>query len=153
MQKILKIIISKLSIIQFSILLSFLVVSKSTYAETTWDGRYNATFDFKMSAGPCPKKLPIEIEIIITDGKAEGFIFNNGGGNTHKWCKLYHNGTISGKVDSKGNVDFKVNQESGHSKQYSSYKIDGNLKDKLKLISRDWKYHYPKKFTINRVAN
>jgi len=66
-----------------------------------------------MSAGPCPKKLPIEIEIIITDGKAEGFIFNNGGGNTHKWCKLYHNGTISGKVDSKGNVDFKVNQESG----------------------------------------
>ena len=147
-------VIIKLLIIKFVVILSFGVASKFAFADTTWDGRYNATFDFKMGPGSvCPKMLPIEIEIIITNSKAEGFIFNNGGGNTHEFCKLYHNGTISGNVDNKGNVDFKVKQETAHAKEYSSYKIDGNLEDKLKLISRNWKYHYPKKFKIIRVAN
>ena len=50
-------------------------------------------------------------------------------------------------------VFVKIKQESSHSMQYSSYKIEGNIEDKLKLISRDWTYHYPKKFTMNRVAN
>lgn len=145
--------IMKLKLIIFGIFLFLFFGSKIVSADTTWDGRYNATFDFKMSAGPCPRNLPIEIEIIITNGKAEGFIFNNGGGNTHKWCKLYHNGTITGNINKKGNVDFKIKQESSHSRQYSSYKIEGNIEDELKLISKDWKYHYPKKFTMNRVAN
>lgn len=145
--------IIKFKLIIFGILLFLLYGSKIVFADSTWDGRYNATFDFKMSAGVCPRILPIEIEIIITNGKAEGFIFNNGGGNYHEFCKLYHNGTITGNINKKGDVDFKIKQESNHSRTYSSYKIEGNIQDKLKLISRDWKFHYPKKFTMNRVAN
>ncbi|MDB9776723.1 hypothetical protein OAB63_03060, partial [Alphaproteobacteria bacterium] len=110
-------------------------------ANTKWDGTYNAAFDFKMSAATvCPKTLPIEMEVIITNGNAEGFIFNNGGGNSHQFCKLYHNGIISGKVDEKGKVNFKIKQNDSHSREYSSYKISGKLEGRLKLTSRSPNY-------------
>ena len=55
------------------------LTSSEASANTDWDGTYNAAFDFKMSrASVCPKILPIEIEVIVTNGEAEGFIFNNG---------------------------------------------------------------------------
>ena len=68
------------------------------YAQSSnWDGRYSANLSYKMgSASVCPRKLPINIEIKVDNGNVTGAIMNNGGGNTHEFCKLYHNGTISG---------------------------------------------------------
>ena len=124
------------------------------YAQGVYDGKYNASFDFKMSsASVCPKTLPIEIEIVITDSKAEGYIFNNGGGNGHAFCKLYHNGPITGSVDSDGKVKFKIKQNDSHSREYSSYKITGELEGRLKLYSRSSQYHPTHKFTLARVAD
>ena len=69
-------------------------------------GDYNADFNFKMgSMTVCPKSLPIDIQISVDlNGNLTGYIFNNGGGNDHKFCKLYHNGTINGAVDEDGKL-------------------------------------------------
>ena len=140
-----------------NLFLTFIIVLFSfpyLYAQGVYDGKYNASFDFKMSsASVCPKTLPIEIEIVITDSKAEGYIFNNGGGNKHAFCKLYHNGPITGSVDSDGKVKFKIKQNDSHSREYSSYKITGELEGRLKLYSRSNQYHPTHKFTLARVAD
>tara|TARA_B100000686_G_scaffold61424_1_gene66038 strand:- start:120 stop:584 length:465 start_codon:yes stop_codon:yes gene_type:complete len=134
--------------------LPFLIISKSSFAGSEWDGKYNANFKFQMSrASVCPKTLPIDVEIIVTNGQAEGFIFNNGGGNKHEFCKLYHNGTITGNIKKNGDVNFKINQNDSHAKKYSSYKIKGNVEGELKLISHSYKYHPPHKFQLTRIAD
>ena len=103
-----------------------------------FDGRYNSNFDFKMSAkSVCPKRLPIDIEIVIKGQIVSGYIFNNGGGNTHEFCKLYHNGTIIGEIDSDGKfIGVKIRQNDSHSRKYSSSAIVGNLNGELTLISK-----------------
>ena len=146
--------VSKILILFCISILSIIHNPEKASADTDWDGTYNATFDFKMSrASVCPEILPIDIEVIVTNGEAEGFIFNNGGGNTHKFCKLYHNGTISGKVDKNGKVKFKIKQKSSHSREYSSYKISGEIEGRLKLTSRSAKYHPSHKFEFSRVSS
>ena len=145
---------SKLLVI-FSISILFLVFnSGKASANTKWDGTYNAAFEFKMGASTvCKRKLPIEIEVIITNGEAEGFIFNNGGDNSHAFCKLYHNGTITGKVDEEGKVKFKIRQNDSHSRQYSSHRISGELEGRLKLSSKSSQYHPSHKFEFSKVAS
>ena len=79
--------------------------SAPVFAESPWDGKYNSTFPFQMSrASVCPKFLPIDIEIKIENGQISGFMFNNGGGNKDAFCKLYHNGSITGSIDDDGNL-------------------------------------------------
>ena len=129
--------------------------SAPVFAESPWDGKYNSTFPFQMSrASVCPKFLPIDIEIKIEDGQISGFIFNNGGGNSAAFCKLYHNGSITGSIDNDGNfINVKVKQKDGHSRKYSSNRITGNIKDNLKLISKSKKYHPTKAFLITKYAD
>ncbi len=129
------------------------LVSNSGFSSpNSWDGKYNASFNFKMSrASVCPSKLPIELEIFIKNGKAEGFIFNNGGGNKHSFCKLYHNGTITGNIYSNGEINFKIKQKDSHSRKYSSFEIVGNIEGRLKLNSRNSKYHPPHAFELKKV--
>ena len=132
--------------------LSIIMQPGIALAGSKWDGQYNASFDFVMSNDSvCPKSLPIEIEIIVTNGEAKGYIFNNGGGNTNKFCKLYHNGNISGVVKDNGDVKFKVMQKDMHAKKYSSNKIIGSVKrNVLSLVSNigqledSRKYYQPK---------
>jgi len=146
--------LSKIVILFFISILSLIHNPEKASANTDWDGTYNAAFEFKMSPKTvCKKKLPIEIEVIITNGKAEGFIFNNGGDNSHSFCKLYHNGTIYGTVDEKGDVKFKIKQKDSHSRKYSSYRITGNLEGRLKLSSKSAEYHPSHKFEFSRVAS
>ena len=146
--------LSKIVILFCISILSLIHNPEKASANTDWDGTYNAAFDFKMSrASVCPKILPIEIEVIVTNGEAEGFIFNNGGGNKHKFCKLYHNGTISGKVDKNGKVKFKIKQKDSHSREYSSHRISGEIEGRLKLTSRSAKYHPSHKFEFSKVSS
>ena len=128
--------LSILSLLIFN--LSIIMQPGIALAGSKWDGQYNASFDFVMSSSSvCPKSLPIEIEIIVTNGKAKGYIFNNGGGNTNKFCKLYHNGNISGVVKDNGDVKFKVKQKDNHARKYSSNKIIGSIKkNELSLVSK-----------------
>ena len=137
----------------FIFLFKLILISLSSLSyANSWDGKYNATFNFKMSrASVCPSKLPIEVEIFIKNGKAEGFIFNNGGGNKHSFCKLYHNGTITGNIDSNGEINFKIKQKDSHSRKYSSFEIVGNIEGRLKLNSRNSKYHPPHAFELKKV--
>ena len=117
-----------------------------------FDGNYSAAFDFKMGpASVCPSVLPIEIVIEIKDGNAEGYIFNNGGSNSHGFCKLYHNGPITGTIGDDGKVKFKIKQNDPHSIQYSSYLISGNIDGKLNLMSRSAQYHPPHKFELSKI--
>ena len=92
---------------------ALLLGSAPVFAESPWDGKYNSTFPFQMSrASVCPKFLPIDIEIKIENGQISGFMFNNGGGNKDAFCKLYHNGSITGAIDNEGNfIDVKVKQK------------------------------------------
>ena len=108
------------------------------YASTQWDGRYTVALDFKMSPKTvCPRTLTIEIEISVEKGIISGFIFNNGGGNKHKFCKLYHNGEINGKVGSDGTFrDTYIRQNDPHSSKYSSYLITGKINGTLLLKSK-----------------
>ena len=65
-------------------------------------------------------------------------MFNNGGGNKDSFCKLYHNGSITGSIDDAGNfINVKIKQKDSHSRKYSSYKITGNIKNNLNLIKQD----------------
>ena len=134
------------------LLITILIIFISSPSIASWDGRYNANFDFKMGAGSvCPRTLPIEIEIEVENNIVSGFIFNNGGGNKHKFCKLYHNGTISGKVDSSGKlIKVNIKQTDSHSREYSSYRITGELDNTLKLLSRSARYHPTAKFTFTK---
>ena len=134
---------------------AFILGSAPVFAESPWDGKYNSTFPFQMSrASVCPKFLPIDIEIKIENGEISGFMFNNGGGNKDAFCKLYHNGSITGAIDSEGNfIDVKVKQKDGHSRKYSSYKITGNIKNNLNLISKSKKYHPTTAFLITKYAD
>ena len=48
--------------------------------------------------------------------------------NLYSFCKLYHNGSITGSIDDAGNfINVKVKQKDSHSRKYSSYKITGNI--------------------------
>ena len=144
------------SLLKLAVLSSSLTLfNQSVLAESKWDGKYNASFPFQMSrASVCPKYLPIDIEIKIENSLISGFIFNNGGGNSAAFCKLYHNGEIKGSIDSEGNfVDVKIKQKDGHSKKYSSYKITGNVKSNLKLISKSKKYHPTSVFFIKKYED
>jgi len=119
-----------------------------------FSGSYNADFNFKMgSMTVCPKSLPIDIQIEIDlNGNVEGYIFNNGGGNDHKFCKLYHNGTISGKVTADGELKgVKVVQKDSHARKYSSNRITGNINGNLRLISKNSQYHPRHKFRLEKV--
>ena len=129
--------------------------SAPVFAESPWDGKYNSTFPFQMSrASVCPKFLPIDIEVKIEKGQISGFMFNNGGGNRDSFCKLYHNGSITGSIDDAGNfINVKVKQKDSHSRKYSSYKITGNIKNNLNLISKSPKYHPTTAFLITKYAD
>lgn len=133
-----------------------IVIFGSYYSEATstdlalWDGSYRSSFDFHMSSiSVCPALLPIEIEIQVESGLLSGFIFNNGGGNKHDFCKLYHNGTISGKVSEDGTLKgVKIKQSNGHSREHSSYKLKGNLNGEIAIYSRSSEYHPKHKFHL-----
>ncbi|MDC3014126.1 cell envelope integrity protein TolA [Alphaproteobacteria bacterium] len=133
--------------------MSLMGISESKSSQ--FDGRYNSNFDFKMSAkSVCPKQLPIDIEIEVRGQIVSGYIFNNGGGNTHQFCKLYHNGTIIGEVDTDGKfIGVKVRQNDSHSKKYSSSAIVGNLNGELTLISKSAQYHPRHKFKLAKVLD
>lgn len=130
----------------------FLALSSQVSIASNFDGKYSATFDFRMGpASVCPSILPIEIVIEIQESNAEGYIFNNGGSNSHSFCKLYHNGPITGTVDDDGKVKFKIKQNDAHSIQYSSFAISGNIEGKLILKSKSAQYHPPHKFELNKI--
>lgn len=120
---------------------------------TNWDGRYSANLSYKMgSASVCPRNLPINIEIKVTNGDVTGAIMNNGGGNTHEFCKLYHNGTISGTVQPDGTASLNIRQSDSHSRAYSSYRISGQIDGSLSLKSKSAKYHPTARFSFTRTS-
>ena len=136
--------------------LVFITVAASALpaAANQWSGRYTSSFNFRMgSESVCPRVLPITIELSVEDGQATGAIFNNGGGNTHEFCKLYHNGTISGSVSEDGSVSLRVRQTDAHSLAYSSNRISGNIAGQLRLMSVSSKYHPTHSFQLTRQSN
>ena len=125
----------------------FLFLSK--LVSGPYDGLYTAKFAFKMGASSvCPKELPIDIQIEISNNQITGYIFNQGNPeNTHKFCELYHNGEITGAIDDNGKIlKLKIKQKSSHSRQYSSYAVKGSLDGESVLISRNKQYHPNFKF-------
>ena len=119
-----------------------------------YDGAYNAQFAYKMgSASYCPRELPIDIELEISDNKVIGYIFNQGNPeNSNKNCALYHNGDIKGEIDDNGNIiKMKITQKSSHSRQHSSYKIKGSMDGESVLISRSPQYHPRFKFKWEKL--
>ena len=137
-----------------SIWLFTLLIAPTHGFANEWDGRYSANFNFRMgSSSVCPRILPISIEIEVAKGGVTGVILNNGGGNTHRFCKLYHNGSISGNVGPDGSVRLKVKQNDSHAAEYSSYAINGRIGGTVNLISRSGKYHPVKSFTFTRKSN
>jgi hypothetical protein len=133
------------------LLFSKMVLISNVAISADYSGKYNADFNFKMgSMTVCPKVLPIDIQIEVDlNGNVEGYIFNNGGGNDHKFCKLYHNGTISGSLDGEGNLKgVKINQKDSHAKKYSSFRITGNINETLTLHSKNSQYHPRHKFKL-----
>ena len=112
----------------FKTWLLFLVFFGASVANAKdWDGRYFAEFNFKMSPDSvCPSFLPVEIEIEVIGGQLTGFIFNNGGGNKHEFCKLFHNGEISGSVADDGKLSkVKIRQNDSTHRKYSSNALHG----------------------------
>jgi len=114
------------------------------------DGRYTASIGFLMGpASVCPNVLPITIEIEISGSEVNGVIINDGGQNTHAFCALYHNGTISGRVDEGGDFNnVRIRQNDLHSRMFSSYQIVGNLNGRLTLLSRAPQYHPNADFSL-----
>ena len=137
-------------------ILSFLALFNTGYAlgQNQWDGNYRSNFPYQMSKqSVCSKTLPIEIEIQIENGNLIGSISNNGGDNRDRYCKNYHNGNISGFIDDEGNfLDVKIKQSDSHSRQHSSFKIEGNINGTLFLISKSKKYHPVKEFRIEEFS-
>lgn len=125
-------------------------VNGSTALAEGMDGRYTASIGFEMGpASVCPSVLPITIEIEIAGSNVSGVIINDGGENTHEFCALYHNGTISGKIDENGEfVKVRIKQNDSHSREYSSYQIKGNLNGELNLISRAPEFHPKAAFSL-----
>lgn len=118
-------------------LFSVFSIHNSIYAGP-YDGDYSSQFAFKMSSqSVCPKELPVDIQINIKDNIIAGYIFNKGNPeNGNAFCKLYHNGEITGEIDDNGKiVKLKIRQKSAHSRKYSSYKIQGYLDGDSTLIS------------------
>jgi len=115
-----------------------------------YDGRYGANFAFEMGpATVCPSALPITVELSVSGEDVSGVIINDGGENTHKFCAVYHNGTITGKLAESGDlVNVKVSQKDSHSRQYASYKITGNIGGELTLVSRQRQFHPDSKFSV-----
>ena len=136
--------------------LSSLVLFNTCYVlgQNQWDGIYRSNFPFQMSKqSVCSKTLPIKIEIQIENRNLIGSISNSGGENRDRYCKKYHNGSISGFIDDDGNfLDVKIKQSDSHSRQYSSFKIEGNINDTLFLISKSKKYHPVKEFKIEEFS-
>ena len=114
------------------------------------DGRYTASMGFKMGpATVCPSVLPITIEIEVAGSNLNGIIINDGGENTHEFCAVYHNGTISGTINDNGEfVKVRIKQNDAHSREFSSYQIKGNLNGELTLISRAPEFHPNAKFSL-----
>jgi len=135
-------------------LLGILFAYTAGAQSTNWDGTYSAIFDFKMSSrSVCPRSLPINIELSVLGGEATGVILNNGGGNRHEFCSLYHNGDITGSVDNSGRAVLSVSQADPHSKMYSSYRIEGPIDGELRLISRSMRYHPTTTFVFDRTSD
>ena len=86
------------------IFIYLLFLSKSVSGP--YDGSYTAKFAFKMGASSvCPRELPIDIQIEVSNNQIIGYIFNQGNPeNTHKFCELYLNGDITGEIDDNGNL-------------------------------------------------
>ena len=97
--------------------------------------------------------MPIKIEIQIENRNLIGSISNSGGDNKDRYCKKYHNGSISGFIDDDGNfLDVKIKQSDSHSRQYSSFKIEGNINNTLFLKKKKKKYHPVKEFKIEEFS-
>ena len=145
----------KISIKKLLFIIISLFIVNNLYSGP-YDGNYNALFAFKMSSSSyCPKELPIDIEIEITDNKVIGYIFNQGHPkNTNRNCALYHNGDITGEIDDNGKIiKMRINQKSSHAKQHASYKITGTLDGESVLISRSPQYHPRFKFKWTKGAD
>lgn len=125
---------------------------QQTLASGEFDGRYSSSLAFEMGpATVCPSALPITIALDVKGSDINGVIINDGGENTHKFCALYHNGTITGKISSAGDlVNVKVAQKDAHSRQYSSYKISGNINGELELVSRQRQFHPNSIFSVRK---
>ena len=64
----------KISIKKLLFIIISLFIVNNLYSGP-YDGNYNTQFAFKMSSSSyCPKELPIDIEIEITDNKVIGYI-------------------------------------------------------------------------------
>ena len=147
--------LSKTLVFALSITITALCYFHTSQASSKWDGRYNTKWNFRMGHGSvCPKALPLEIEIEVSEGSIVGALMNNGGGNSHRFCRLYHNGSLSGEVSAGGTfVEVKVDQSDDHAKTYSSYKITGKIDGDLYLVSRNGRYHPKSKFQLERLSN
>ncbi|MDB9875317.1 hypothetical protein OAC76_03835 [Amylibacter sp.] len=122
-------------------------------ANSQFNGNYSSKFQFRMGpSSVCPRTLPIEIDLQIIDRKIVGSIKNNGGGNTHQFCKLYHNGSIKGSIDYEGKIiSLLVKQKDFHSLTFSSYEIKGNIEEGLSLLSRNEFFHPIHKFNLKKI--
>ena len=134
----------------FSIFLSGLLAVNANAAN--WDGKYTSSFSYEMTrASLCPKPLSINITFTVKNLMLNGTIKNLGSDNKNAFCNVYHSGSVSGSVDSSGNiVKVDVVQNDVHSAQYSSYSITGNLAGELTLLSRSKKFHPPKLFRLTK---
>ena len=142
--------IAGLLILSLIIMVSYI---GSVIANTQFNGNYNSKFQFQMGpSSVCPWKLPIEIDLQISDRKIVGSISNNGGRNTNPFCKLYHNGNIKGSIDYNGKItSLLVKQKDPHSSTYSSYKIEGKIGGALSLFSRQPFFHPMHKFSLKKL--
>ncbi|MDA9305165.1 peptidoglycan-binding protein, partial [Amylibacter sp.] len=142
--------IAGLLILSLIIMVSYI---GSVIANTQFNGNYNSKFQFQMGpSSVCPWKLPIEIDLQISDQKIVGLISNDGGRNTNPFCKLYHNGNIKGSIDYNGKItSLLVKQKDPHSSTYSSYKIEGKIGGALSLLSRQPFFHPMHKFSLKKL--
>ena len=142
--------IAELLILSLIIMFSYI---GSVIANTQFNGNYSSKFQFQMGpSSVCPWKLPIEIDLQISDRKIVGSISNNGGRNTNPFCKLYHNGNIKGSIDYNGKiVSLLVTQKDPHSSTYSSYKIEGKIGETLSLFSRQPFFHPMHRFSLKKL--
>ncbi|MDC1414082.1 hypothetical protein N8335_04410, partial [Amylibacter sp.] len=142
--------IAELLILSLIIMVSYI---GSVIANTQFNGNYSSKFQFQMGpSSVCPWKLPIEIDLQISDRKIVGSISNNGGRNTNPFCKLYHNGNIKGSIDYNGKiVSLLVKQKDPHSSTYSSYKLEGKIGGTLSLFSRQPFFHPMHRFSLKKL--
>ena len=144
--------IAELLILSLIITVSYI---GSVIANTQFNGNYSSKFQFQMGpSSVCPWKLPIEIDLQISDRKIVGSISNDGGRNTNPFCKLYHNGNIKGSINYNGKIiSLLVKQKDPHSSTYSSYKIEGKIGGALSLLSRNEFFHPRHKFSLKKIKS